>query len=102
MDGMSPCPAIERGSLCPMTVSEHIDAWQKLFSAIIPGVFLILIVALAVHLWRTRSAARVGERIYSVRQRLRYRAFFQKIFDDILRALAAGIIHSKEYEYGVL
>lgn len=102
MGGMPSCPAMEHGSLCPMNVSEHIDAWQRLFAGVLPGVFMVIAAAWVVQAWRRYTQAMLlGEGVFLVKYRLRFRAVFQKLFDDILQALASGIIHPKQYEYSV-
>ena len=100
MDGkMTNCPFMDSSSsFCQMSISEHINAWQKFFTLIKENSLLLslfsLLTLISVNLFIKDQNKELD---YQLRNYLyRYRPEV-KLFDNLLLAFSQGIIHSKIY-----
>jgi len=90
------CPyASGHEGLCPMAVADHLAVWRQMF-ALLPTVVFVLLALAAVFSYSCRSRAAEDDFLESWRGHRR-RLFIRKLFDDLARSLAAGIIHPRLY-----
>ncbi|OGL88593.1 hypothetical protein A3H75_00235 [Candidatus Uhrbacteria bacterium RIFCSPLOWO2_02_FULL_51_9] len=100
MDGgdmaMAGCPFMETGSLCQMTVAEHLRVWESLLTAVThPEFFLaLLLIVIATGFFFLIST---GPPLFVVAAEQYRRRPDTALFRPLLLAFSDGIIHPKLY-----
>ena len=97
---MLPCPLMNNtGSLCQMSIMQHLAAWQSLFIAIIPNViilFLVLTLFSISFLYKQLGNVSIERaRLLSLKNCNTVSLFF----DPLRVAFSKGILHSKRYNF---
>ncbi len=97
---MLPCPFMNgTGSLCQMSIMQHLAAWQSLFIATTPN---IIISFLVLTLFFISFLYKQSEKVSLERARLlsfKIRNTVSLFFDPLRIALSKGILHSKRYNF---
>ncbi len=92
MGAMNHCPFMaSSATICPMSVFEHINAWQALFSAIIP-----LLVLAYIQITGSAKAFTRAEKNSSSPPHRRANAFLL-FMPTLTEAFSSGTLHSKIY-----
>lgn len=79
--------------LCPMTTTDHLVAWQRLFVSILPEISLLIAFVLFKKLqpFQHQDLSKTATHLYQKKARDRLVTFL----DPLQRAFAKGILHAK-------
>jgi hypothetical protein len=96
---MMPCPFMSgNGSLCQMSIMQHLGAWQSLFVATTPNIallFFVLTLLLVSFLYKQSERDRLEKIKCSAVESRNIASFFS---DPLRLAFSRGILHSKRYD----
>ncbi|MBI4098784.1 MAG: hypothetical protein HY437_02000 [Candidatus Magasanikbacteria bacterium] len=93
---MAGCPFMETGSLCQMTVAEHLRVWESLFTMVTHPEFLLILLLIVVATGLISLILTGPPHVASVADQYRRRPDLT-LFKPFLLAFSDGIIHPKLY-----
>ncbi len=98
---MTNCPLMnDKGSICPMTLTDHLAKWQQLFTINTSSALMMILSMLAVTsiYFLVKSNAAVNQSTLFLYRYQKQRQREAKLFNPLQLAFSNGILHPKRYK----